>query len=217
MHPVIVLLSQLLIIVILGYFLARFVNWLQSWVRNRREEAQIKISPQGLGVVWEPLPVSAPDSPPEVREEPESWDWQRSTSPPAALVDDVHRALAVIISETRRVDYEKCVPSARLFVELGLESIDFLEISFRMDEEFGFHYPINDLASFLISVGEGSSSDDVERALERLRTDLFMTVPADLEGVQPFDTARLREAVLELVTVQSLYDYVIGMRKRDDM
>jgi len=212
-----VLLAQLLTLSILVYLLAKFVGWLQDWSRSRLEASQVETRQQAHVVAWEPLPVSPPSSPRPARSESASVDWKRSSPPTPVLEDDIHRTFKMIISQTRGVDEEECVPSARLFVDLGLESIDFLEISFRMEEEFGFHYPTDDLGRVMTSLSENSTSADVERALERLRTDLFVTVPADLEGVQPFDAAKLRSAVHGLFTVQYLHDYVISMRKRDGM
>ncbi len=43
------------------------------------------------------------------------------------------------------VDESKAVPSARFFADLGGESIDFLELSFRLERKLGFKVEFNRL------------------------------------------------------------------------
>ena len=63
---------------------------------------------------------------------------------------EVLETLTEIIVETRGVDEDEVVETATLFDALGLESIDFLEISFRMEEDFGFPFPTDDLGALVI-------------------------------------------------------------------
>ena len=63
-------------------------------------------------------------------------DWTRVT---------ILEELKTIIVETRGCREDEVVETATLFGDLGLESIDFLEISFRMEESFGFPYPTDEL------------------------------------------------------------------------
>ena len=55
------------------------------------------------------------------------------------------------------------------------ESIDFLEISFRMEESFGFPFPTDDLGNIMNSVNENSTTADVSTALDTLATDFTVT------------------------------------------
>ena len=117
--------------------------------------------------------------------------------------------LQKIIVETRGVDEDDCHEGATLFADLGLESIDFLEISFRMEEEFGFPFPTDDLGALLTSVGDNSTTEDVNKALDSLQRDFHIKFDrAAVEGVAPFDAGKLRGSVLQLFTVGALADFV---------
>ena len=117
--------------------------------------------------------------------------------------------LRTIIVETRGVDEDEVTEGATLFEDLGLESIDFLEISFRMEESFGFPFPTDDLGEIMNSVGENSSTDDVTGALDKLEGDFHMKFErAGIAGVDPFDADKLRDSVLKLFTVGALVDFV---------
>jgi len=122
---------------------------------------------------------------------------------------DILEKLTEIIVETRGVDEEECTETATLFDDLGLESIDFLEISFRMEEDFGFPFPTDDLGALLTSVGENSTTADVNKALDSLENDFHIKFDRSaVEGVDPFDADKLRNSVLQLFTVGALVDFV---------
>ena len=117
--------------------------------------------------------------------------------------------LRTIIVETRGVDEDEVIESATLFEDLGLESIDFLEISFRMEESFGFPFPTDDLGNIMNSVNENSTTEDVSSALDALANDFHMKFDrAAVAGVDPFDADKLRDSVLQLFTVGALADFV---------
>ena len=59
------------------------------------------------------------------------------------------------------------------------------------------------------SVGENSTTDDVNSALDALTNDFHMTFDRSaVEGVSPFDAAKLQSSVLTLFTVGSLVNFV---------
>ena len=123
----------------------------------------------------------------------------------AAILEE----LTTIIVETRGVDEDEVTDGATLFDDLGLESIDFLEISFRMEESFGFPFPTDDLGNIMNSVNEDSTTEDVNSALDTLQTDFHMKFDrTQVAGVSPFDATKLQESVLTLFTVGSLVDFV---------
>jgi len=123
--------------------------------------------------------------------------------------DEILEELRTIIVETRGVEDDEVIPGATLFDDLGLESIDFLEISFRMEESFGFPFPTDDLGNIMNSVGENSTTDDVNGALDALTNDFHMKFDRDsVDGVSPFDAEKLQKSVLTLFTVGSLVDFV---------
>ncbi len=122
---------------------------------------------------------------------------------------EILEELRTIIVETRGVEEEEVTETATLFEDLGLESIDFLEISFRMEESFGFPFPTDDLGEIMNSVGENSTTEDVTGALDKLENDFHMKFERSaIDGVDPFDADRLRDSVLQLFTVGALVDFV---------
>jgi acyl carrier protein len=123
--------------------------------------------------------------------------------------DEILNELQIIISETRGVDEEEVVSDANLFNDLGLESIDFLEISFRMEESFGFPFPTDDLGKLMSSVNENSTKEDVESVLDRLEGDFYIAVErSKVEGIDPIDADKLRDSVLNLFSVGVLVNFV---------
>lgn len=55
--------------------------------------------------------------------------------------DEVEKTLRAILVDALGVSEEKIVPSASLVHDLGVESIDFLDIGFRVQETFGVELP----------------------------------------------------------------------------
>lgn len=55
--------------------------------------------------------------------------------------DDVERALKEILVDALGVDEERVFPEASLVHDLGAESIDFLDIGFRVQQTFGVELP----------------------------------------------------------------------------
>ena len=51
--------------------------------------------------------------------------------------EDIHRKVALALAESLNVDRAKIKPQANLQTDLGAESIDLLEIIFRLEQEFG--------------------------------------------------------------------------------
>lgn len=51
--------------------------------------------------------------------------------------DTIQEGVREIIADTLAVEPEEVVPSARLFRDLGAESIDLIDLSFRCEKRFG--------------------------------------------------------------------------------
>ena len=64
---------------------------------------------------------------------------------PAMSDDDILRTLATVIHDALRVPVDRIIPTARIFDDLGAESIDILDIRFRIEEAFGFKIPEGDI------------------------------------------------------------------------
>jgi len=123
--------------------------------------------------------------------------------------EEILETLRTIIVETRGVDESEVVPEANLFNDLGLESIDFLEISFRMEESFGFPFPTDQLGELMGGVSETSTKEEIETVLGQLKTEFHIPVNlAELNGLDPLDPAKIRDEVLALFTVASLADFI---------
>ncbi len=123
--------------------------------------------------------------------------------------DEILETLRTIIVETRGVDESEVVPEANLFNDLGLESIDFLEISFRMEESFGFPFPTDQLGELLGGVSENSSKEQVVDVLGKLKSEFHIPIVMDeLDGLDPLDPVKIRDQVLELFTVAALADFI---------
>ena len=50
--------------------------------------------------------------------------------------------IAAIIAETANVAPEKITPAAHVINDLGIDSLDFLDIVFAIDKEFGIKVPV---------------------------------------------------------------------------
>ena len=126
---------------------------------------------------------------------------------------EILEKLTEIIVDTRGVDEEECTEAATLFNDLGLESIDFLEISFRMEEDFGFPFPTDDLGGLMGSIGENSTTEDVKGALDAKGLTVLSAetgyVPKSTVKVESRDDARkilkLIETLEENEDVQNVY------------
>ena len=123
--------------------------------------------------------------------------------------DEILEELRTIIVETRGVDESEVEPTANLFNDLGLESIDFLEISFRMEESFGFPFPTDQLGELMGGMTEDSTKDEIIKVLEQLKSEFHIPVVMDeLTGLEPLDSTKLRDEVLALFTVNALVAFV---------
>ncbi len=123
--------------------------------------------------------------------------------------EEILETLRTIIVETRGVDESEVVPEANLFNDLGLESIDFLEISFRMEESFGFPFPTDQLGELMGGVTEDSTREQIETVLDQLKAEFHIpVVKSELAGLDPYEPTTLRDGVLALFTVSALADFV---------
>src|SRR6476646_7613211 len=59
--------------------------------------------------------------------------------------DDIFQKVAATLVEALNVDEDQVTPTATLQGDLGAESIDFLDIVFRLEREFGIKVPRDEL------------------------------------------------------------------------
>ena len=55
--------------------------------------------------------------------------------------DEIYEKVKATLIDALGVDDEEVTPSARLKADLGAESIDFLDIVFRLEKNFGIKIP----------------------------------------------------------------------------
>jgi acyl carrier protein len=110
-----------------------------------------------------------------------------------------------VLVEALSVDEDEITPTARLQGDLGAESIDFLDIVFRLEREFGFKIPRGEL--FPESLFRGDPDFVREgRITDQGMVELRSRMPyADLDR---FDHDRRFSAVPDLFTVDLVARYI---------
>jgi acyl carrier protein len=117
----------------------------------------------------------------------------------------VYAKVTKVLVEALNVDEDEVTPAATLQGDLGAESIDFLDIIFRLEREFGIKIPRGEL--FPESVFQGNPELVSEgRVTDKGMGELRSRMPyADLGG---FDHDRRLSAVSDLFTVDLVTRYV---------
>ncbi len=60
----------------------------------------------------------------------------------APAPSDAFSTIADIIAETANIDRAKITPEAHVINDLGIDSLDFLDIVFEIDKRFGIKVPV---------------------------------------------------------------------------
>jgi acyl carrier protein len=118
---------------------------------------------------------------------------------------DVNARVTRVLIEALNTDEEDVTPEATLQGDLGAESIDFLDIVFRLEREFGIKIPRGELFPDAIFQGDPDFVEDgrvTDKGLAELRTRMPY---ADLGGVE---RDRQLSAVPDLFTVGLVSRYV---------
>jgi acyl carrier protein len=124
-----------------------------------------------------------------------------------AAGDDVSARVSRVLIEALNVEEDEVRPAATLQGDLGAESIDFLDIVFRLEREFGIKIPRDELFPESIFQGDPEFVRDgkvTDRGMAELRSRLPHADLAD------FDQDRRVSAVPDLFTVGLLTRYVAG-------
>ncbi len=118
--------------------------------------------------------------------------------------DEVFITVRDVLSDALGVDDEEVVPGATLQGDLGAESIDFLDIVFRLEKEFSIKIPKGELfPDDIFNNPEYVDGDKVTAAgLEKLKA----TMPhADLS---PLEASPYVSRIPDLFTVSTIVRYV---------
>jgi acyl carrier protein len=119
--------------------------------------------------------------------------------------DEIYGKVARVLVEALNVDEDDLTPTATLQGDLGAESIDFLDIVFRLEREFGIRIPRGELFPESIFQGDPTFVRDgrvTNQGMDELRSRMPY---ADLAA---FDKDRRLGGVTDLFTVNLLARYV---------
>jgi acyl carrier protein len=118
---------------------------------------------------------------------------------------EVYGRVSRVIVEALNVEEEDLTPAATLQGDLGAESIDFLDLVFRLEREFGIKIPRGELFPESIFQGDPEFVQD-GKVTDKGLGELHARMPfADLDG---FDRDRRVSGVADLFTVDLVARYV---------
>ena len=119
--------------------------------------------------------------------------------------DEIFQKVHAVLVDALGVDEEEVTPQATLQEDLGAESIDFLDIVFRLEKAFGIKIPRGEL--FPENVSDPDLTQDGKLTPKGL-SELKERMPyADLSK---FEANPEVEKILDLYTVDVLVQYVAG-------
>jgi acyl carrier protein len=121
--------------------------------------------------------------------------------------DEIYKKVSNTLVEALNVDETEISPRSTLQGDLGAESIDFLDIVFRLEREFGIKIPRGELFPESIFQGDPDMVQDgkiTDKGLEELRARMPF---ADLSK---FEKDRDVAQISDLFTVELISRYVQG-------
>jgi acyl carrier protein len=93
----------------------------------------------------------------------------------ASSSNEIYTRVATVLGQSLNADEEAITPVATLYGDLGAESIDLLDIMFRLEREFGIHIERDELFPASIFQGDAGSVQDgkvTDSGMVRLRSQL---------------------------------------------
>lgn len=121
--------------------------------------------------------------------------------------EEIYSKVSATLVEALNVDEEDIKPTSTLQGDLGAESIDFLDIVFRLEREFGIKIPRGELFPESIFQGDPEFVQNgrvTERGLDELRQRMPF---ADLSK---FEKNPEVSAISDLFTVEMIARYIQG-------
>src|SRR5215813_2352700 len=121
--------------------------------------------------------------------------------------EEIYTKVSATLVEALNVDEDEIRPDATLQKDLGAESIDFLDIVFRLEREFGIKIPRGELFPESIFQGDPEFVQDgrvTPKGLAELRTRMPF---ADLEQFEKNPTVG---GISDLFTVEMITRYIEG-------
>src|SRR5947207_11602213 len=121
--------------------------------------------------------------------------------------EEIYSKVSATLVEALNVDEEDIKPTATLQGDLGAESIDFLDIVFRLEREFGIKIPRGELFPESIFQGDPEFVQN-GRVTEKGLSELRARMPfADLNQ---FEQNPEVSAISDLFTVEMIARYIQG-------
>ncbi len=121
--------------------------------------------------------------------------------------EEIYQKVSATLVEALNVEEEEIKPTATLQGDLGAESIDFLDIVFRLEREFGIKIPRNELFPESIFQGDPEFVQNgkvTQKGLDELRQKMPF---ADLAK---FEQNPDLTAISDLFTVDMIAKYIEG-------
>src|SRR3984885_5126952 len=120
---------------------------------------------------------------------------------------EIYQKVSATLVEALNVEEDEISPASTLQGDLGAESIDFLDIVFRLEREFGIKIPRNELFPESIFQGDPDFVQNgkvTQKGLDELRTKMPF---ADLAK---FEKNPELTAISDLFTVDMITKYIEG-------
>jgi len=121
--------------------------------------------------------------------------------------EEIYQKVSATLVEALNVEEEEINPASTLQGDLGAESIDFLDIVFRLEREFGIKIPRNELFPESIFQGDPDFVQNgkvTQKGLDELRQKMPF---ADLNK---FEKNPELTAISDLFTVEMITKYIEG-------
>jgi acyl carrier protein len=119
--------------------------------------------------------------------------------------DEIFQKVAATLVEALNVDEDQVTPASTLQGDLGAESIDFLDIVFRLEREFSIKIPRNELFPESIFQGDPEFVKDgkvTAKGLAELRAKMPYAELAE------FEKNPTLEGISDLFTVNLIVSYI---------
>jgi len=121
--------------------------------------------------------------------------------------EEIYTKVSATLVEALNVDEDEIQPTSTLQGDLGAESIDFLDIVFRLEREFGIKIPRGELFPESIFQGDPDFVQNgkvTDRGLEELRARM------PFADINSFEKNPELAGIGELFTVQMIARYIEG-------
>jgi acyl carrier protein len=118
---------------------------------------------------------------------------------------EIYARITKVLSQALGVDEHEITPNATLQGDLGAESIDFLDITFRLEREFVIKIPHGELLPALVFQDESEILRDGQMTDDGLATLRSQMPYADWRPLEP---DRRLDRIYDLFTVDLLSSYI---------